>query len=1391
MAKVIAIGQPVNDSERQAIVHLRDHLPASFTVLHNFEIQIGNELLEVDLAVVAPHAVYLVDVKGTRGDIDVYGGKWYPQGRQPFSSPLPKLRGHAKVLSGLIADSNHTDRDLGKIYCDTAVILTAPNAQLHDTTGHDEPRTTTLAKSVRFFQDASRIPDRFLKNIKKYDGAVLGAITGKAKPMTGPPRFGHWQVSEKLGGSDSFVEYRAFNAFAGEKSGSVVLRVYSADPYWSEDERSSELRRISNAYRALNSLPTHPAIQAARDFFPNEDGDRYVLVVEDTSGQALRLHLERPSLALTFDQKVTVAGDLLSALDHAHSHGVVHRNVCPSTILFGKDGRTRLINFDYARGGTERSATIAGEIIDELEENYQARECRPALEGHPKLATTASDIFSCGVVLYELFAGERPYADDSEMLEQSCQFAVAASQHQPDLPEGFDGWLQSMCAWEAANRPSASEALATLRSILARASNPISEELPSTISVDSNLAVSHVEVDLKNLPAGYELTRNYVVQEKLGSGGFGVVYKVIDTLGDVSRVVKIILPGRYSSVDKVKQEFKTLDKLPPHERVVRVIHPGFLRSDTPYIAFDFVDGLDVGDLIDSHALNLSEAWLMGRQVAEGLAHLHANRVFHCDIKPRNLLWTAKGVKIIDFNVSVDVRQEIEQHGGTRKYIPPDYELGADPEPDDLEDRDLFAFGVTLYQAITGKYPWTSPTPPRGMLANDPRTYAQATCDDLAAPVIEFLMKVTHPERRERFKSAKEIIAAIDKITTLRLKPLDETEGTITWKIPQSLGATPRPNTNPFVDVLLTLYSQGNNNKGTRGLTLDGEIYVETALDRELIPAALAGEFRLVIITGNAGDGKTAFLQKLEQSAKEDGAVVTPAPRGNGATFKIGGREFQSNYDGSQDEGDVANEAVLSEFLRPFEGSNASGWPSDITRLIAINEGRLVDFLEGHRDDYAHLLNLVRGGLESGVPVDGVAMVNLNLRSVVAPSDDNQPSILERLLKRMTHKKFWKACESCNLREKCYVLHNVKTIQDPTAGPLVTERLKTLYSLNDLRGRLHITLRDLGSALAYMLAGTRNCDEVHDLYASGNPRVIANSFYFNSWMGGELGSADRLLTLLAEIDVGKAADPRLDRALDFHSPRQLSGLLGFESRGRYDLEILTRLYEDLPWNHSGTASGERFNSHQSYVAMAKRKHFFERKDDSWRRMLPYRSASSMLQVVRGEVSPAEVLPSLIKAINLGEGLTSPGRIADKLVLQVRDVPSGAMRSYRLFPADRFELLVDDSANRARFVEHMPTALTLQFNDPAGATAALNVNLDVYEMLYRLNHGYRPTVDEMQGYYLSLAIFKNLLSSAPYQEVLLTTTGHDFYRIEREASGRLNLDHVGSMPSATAEVPGGQS
>jgi hypothetical protein len=85
------------------------------------------------------------------------------------------------------------------------------------------------------------------------------------------------------------------------------------------------------------------------------------------------------------------------------------------------------------------------------------------------------------------------------------------------------------------------------------------------------------------------------------------------------------------------------------------------------------------------------------------------------------------------------------------------------------------------------------------------------------------------------------------------------------------------------------------------------------------------------------------------------------------------------------------------------------------------------------------------------------------------------------------------------------------------------------------------------------------------------------------------------------------------------------------------------------------------------------------------------------------------------------------------------------------------------------------LVLQFKD-GEHEADLAINLDIFEMLDRLNRGYRPSIEEEQGYYLSLAVFKNILGSAPYQEVLLTTTGQDFYKILRHQDGRLEMSHL---------------
>src|SRR3984957_12174036 len=203
-AKVLPIGQPVNEAERRVIAQLRDRLPDDYVLLHNFEIHRNGEVFEVDLAVIAPHAVYLVDIKGTRGLIDVYGPKWYPERRQPYTSPLVKLRGHARTLKGIITASQPSRRDLEGIYVDAAIVLAAPDAVLQDPGGRDAPNVATLAKSVAFFQNAARIPGKYSKNIRAMHSMVIKALQGVAKPRSGPLRFNSWEVDERLGGTDSF-----------------------------------------------------------------------------------------------------------------------------------------------------------------------------------------------------------------------------------------------------------------------------------------------------------------------------------------------------------------------------------------------------------------------------------------------------------------------------------------------------------------------------------------------------------------------------------------------------------------------------------------------------------------------------------------------------------------------------------------------------------------------------------------------------------------------------------------------------------------------------------------------------------------------------------------------------------------------------------------------------------------------------------------------------------------------------------------------------------------------------------------------------------------------------------------------------------------------------------
>jgi hypothetical protein len=206
-----------------------------------------------------------------------------------------------------------------------------------------------------------------------------------------------------------------------------------------------------------------------------------------------------------------------------------------------------------------------------------------------------------------------------------------------------------------------------------------------------------------------------------------------------------------------------------------------------------------------------------------------------------------------------------------------------------------------------------------------------------------------------------------------------------------------------------------------------------------------------------------------------------------------------------------------------------------------------------------------------------------------------------------------------------------------------------------------------------------------------------------------------------------------------------------------------------------------------MAAARRKHFFERRDASWEKMLPYRSAKRMVEIVRGEMPINALTSEILHAINRGEGLQRPNAWSQPgLAVAASRTWYGSELS--AFPRGGFGLQVQDFAAKARFVEHLPTGLLLKYQGQgAGAISSeLIINLDVFEMLVRLNEGYRPSVEEMQGFYLCLGVFKNSLNAQPYREILLTTTGHDFYRLVRHNDGRVEMRLLhGLVKSASQE------
>jgi len=341
------------------------------------------------------------------------------------------------------------------------------------------------------------------------------------------------------------------------------------------------------------------------------------------------------------------------------------------------------------------------------------------------------------------------------------------------------------------------------------------------------------------------------------------------------------------------------------------------------------------------------------------------------------------------------------------------------------------------------------------------------------------------------------------------------------------------NYNPNVDSFLQIYSQSLLSTGlTRGL--DKDTYIKTKLDTSLKGDVLAGKKKLVVLTGNAGDGKTAFIQLIEAEAQNKGGKFN-LNTDNGCTFSFNGFEFETLYDGSQDFEGKTNDQLLKEFFKPFEGSSEP--KANIVKIIAINEGKLRDFLLSKRE-YQWLGKHVHHYLEydSYKLPDILSFINLNNRAIVEIK--NSGSIFDDLLNNILDlddsKNTWHPCrpENCAYSDRCYIKYNVDSLRDPDLGATVRNRLKELILAVYLKKEKHITMRDIRSLISYILFNKYTCRQLQAEF-DANENLLDRYYYNNSFTWDE---HDRMITILREIDVADMPLPKLENNLYFLNPR---------------------------------------------------------------------------------------------------------------------------------------------------------------------------------------------------------------------------------------------------------------
>jgi eukaryotic-like serine/threonine-protein kinase len=254
---------------------------------------------------------------------------------------------------------------------------------------------------------------------------------------------GRYQILETIGTGANSRVVRGFDPMIGR---TVAIKLFP------RHLASGEGRELFIKEARVVGQLSHPAIVALHDMGVEESSSTPYLVMEYIEGQPLERILDKGSVP--FPRAAAWTAEVAVALAVAHRKGVIHGDVKPANILISEEGRVKLTDFGMARLASRdtKDSPLLG---------TPAYWCPEQVLGKPQDAR--SDIFSLGVVLYEMITGNRPF--DSDSLQGICSRIMSSSplppsHANPSLPAGLNELVASCLEKDPARRRASADDLA-------------------------------------------------------------------------------------------------------------------------------------------------------------------------------------------------------------------------------------------------------------------------------------------------------------------------------------------------------------------------------------------------------------------------------------------------------------------------------------------------------------------------------------------------------------------------------------------------------------------------------------------------------------------------------------------------------------------------------------------------------------------------------------------------------------------------------------------------------------------------------------------------------------------------------------------------------------------